>query len=505
MSNVGPGFQRPDSQSLKPLHQVLAQQNSASAASALIPAQSLSLAAPRSTLDAFKASTPLKLDARAANSLVLQPTLKAAPPPSPISSEKFFQVTQAYQDEVRKMLEQAPSGSKLATYKNSLSALHMSTLPDWAAKIDKPKLDAKIQALAKDPEVLNAFEVSRRRVIARSFGAQGAPVHQIKAHLLSDRFSQRLQQYPTAQRQQIVAHELQKIALLGPNQLEDITQRLAGKMMLEGGLEAYRSLPAEKTQAALSDLITETGDVLAAEDHTGEGRGIKAEKGGKKSSKALRETAKQVSMALDRALRELPEAIQDNPQELIKSLAQKYGANGAKAAHWLSSLEKTGKLGALDAVLATVNLVTTGVPTDLKSAGSSVSSLFSALSKAEDLAKVLGTSKDSLKLYSTTFKTMKWLGPIGDTLSAGIDGYGSYKDFKDGDLIGGTAKGVAAAASTTGAALGALMLAGKAGNKAPYVIAGSAVVGLVAWGVDATFGEKPEETLLRKLGVLKND
>lgn len=500
MSNVGPGFQRPASQSLKPLHQVLAQQNSAGLVS--LPSQGAPLLQP-SSLDAFKASTPVRLDNRAGSMLLIQPTMSAAPPPSPVSSEKFFQLTQAYHDTVQNSLKQAPEGSKLATYKNCLSALHMSTLPDWAAKVDKVKLEAKLQALSKDPEIVRTFDSSRRQAIAKHLGPQGGPVNALKAHLLSDSFSDRLKQYPPMQRHTIVFHELQKLALLAPEAVEDVSQRLTGKLMLDGGLAAFRSLPADKTQNALTELIADTGEQLAAEDQTGEARSIKAEKGGKKGSKALRDNARHISMALDRALRELPEAIKDNPEELMKTLTQRYGPNGAKAAHWLATLEKSGKLGALDAVLATVNLVTTGVPQDLKSAGSSASSLFSALSKAEDLAKVLGTSKESLKLYSTTFKTLKWLGPIGDTVSAGIDGYGSYKDFKDGDLVGGAAKGVAAAASTTGAAVGALMLAGKAGSKAPYVVAGSAVVGLMAWGFDAAFGETSEETLLRKLGVLK--
>ncbi|PKL75304.1 MAG: hypothetical protein CVV27_16055, partial [Candidatus Melainabacteria bacterium HGW-Melainabacteria-1] len=130
-------------------------------------------------------------------------------------------------------------------------------------------------------------------------------------------------------------------------------------------------------------------------------------------------------------------------------------------------------------------------------------SLFSAMSKAGDVAKFFGVADDAVKA-SKVLKTLKWLGPVADGLSGVLDAHGAYKDYQVGDTVGALSKGVSSAAGFTAAGAGVLILAGASGPGAPVVLVGAAVVGLGAWGVDAIWGEDPQESLLRNVGVLKD-
>jgi len=97
----------------------------------------------------------------------------------------------------------------------------------------------------------------------------------------------------------------------------------------------------------------------------------------------------------------------------------------------------------------------------------------------------------------------KWAGPAADIVGAGLDGYGSYKDFKQGDYFGGSMKAIGAGAGVTSAVAGVCILAGATGPAAPLVLAGAAVVGLAAWGADALWGKSDEQSLLENMGAGK--
>lgn len=435
----------------------------------------------------------------------LQAQIAAALPPSPVTAQDMEGVAKAYQDEIGRAIQNARPGTKMEEYRKCLQLLHLAKDSKYASKIDPTKLNAKIQALAAHPDIKAEFEACRGRAISRQFGYSSHPAQQVKDYILSENFYQKLRMLPAEAQAEAIKQEVQKLAFLDPGSVKDVTSRLGGKLILASGQEAYNQLPPEKTQDVLTDLIAETSDELADAETIGEGRAVKEEKGVKKGTKAARDAAKKVSYVLDRALRELSLTGKVEPEQLKAHLIAKYGKTGGAAAAWFSKMEKSGKLGALDALFATVNLATTGVPSNLKDAASSTSSLFSAISKTEDIAKILGASKDTLTAWSKTFKALKYLGPVGDTISAVVDGYGSYKDFKDGDYVGAAAKGVGAVAGASGAVAGVLILAGSTGPGAPIVVAVAAGVGLIAWGVDAIWGESDEETLIRQMGVKKDD
>jgi hypothetical protein len=88
-------------------------------------------------------------------------------------------------------------------------------------------------------------------------------------------------------------------------------------------------------------------------------------------------------------------------------------------------------------------------------------------------------------------------------VGAGVDAYGSYKDFEQGDNFGGSMKAIGAASGLAGAGAGIAILAGASGPAAPAVLLGAAIVGLGAWGLDALFGKSEEQSMLENLGVWK--
>jgi hypothetical protein len=149
--------------------------------------------------------------------------------------------------------------------------------------------------------------------------------------------------------------------------------------------------------------------------------------------------------------------------------------------------------------------VASGAPGVLKMYGVSVEKgmqVAEAMMEAGDFAG--GMSKmGHMATAAKAVKVLEVLGPIGDTLGAGLDAYGSYQDFSSGDTVGGYAKATGAGAGAVGAVAGVAILAGATGPGAPIVLAGATVVGLVAWGIDAGWGESEEETFLRQLDVLK--
>ena len=132
----------------------------------------------------------------------------------------------------------------------------------------------------------------------------------------------------------------------------------------------------------------------------------------------------------------------------------------------------------------------------------------SALSKVDDCGKVINTLSELssgnrlLNVGANAAKVaqfMKFLGPVGEPISAVSTAQGAYQDWSNGDNVGAAFKGLGVAASGTAAIAGTYALCvASSGPAAPGVALVGGIVALAAWGLDEWLGESEQETIIRQ-------
>jgi hypothetical protein len=454
--------------------------------------------------------------------------LMTTPPVSAIGNKQLGALDQAYVARVQAKLKDAPEGSKLEQLKKLYVALEMSKSdqvdPDLRARIDTAEIERQITALGQDPEVQKAFDEARQEAIKDVFGDKD-PSTEVAELLLSDGFAEYLSLLPEEEQSQVLTTEITKLMALNPAKAKEVQATLVARQLQSRSGDILKGLSLEERKAAFEQVFGLINPGNAAADK------------GSKAADAMSQAIGALSPAEMQKMREYMTLIGRNDpkasEKLYLLLAGKLegmGPKGVGALGHLNDLRGSGKLGAFMTIVAGV--ATTGkVPDalkkgDFKSITDLTSSALSVAGGTPGVLKMFGVSVDKgLKVAEAMFeagdmagglakasrmataakvlKVMEVLGPIGDTLGAGLDAYGSYQDFQNGDTVGGYAKATGAGAGAVGAIAGVAILAGATGPGAPLVLAGATVVGLVAWGIDAAWGESEEETFLRQLGVLK--
>ncbi|PIQ26907.1 hypothetical protein COW36_16880 [bacterium (Candidatus Blackallbacteria) CG17_big_fil_post_rev_8_21_14_2_50_48_46] len=419
------------------------------------------------------------------------------PPLSVIGKESLSQADQVFMKKVEALLKNAPEGSKLEELKKLYTALAMSQDEnidaDLRKRIDISKIEAKILDISQEPEVQAAFGKAREEAIQEVFGPEAA--QKLADHLLSPEFNEFLGLLSEDEQAQLLSVEIGKLAQLDPQKALAVRQELIGKQLEQKSAQILSGVSLQERKSAFEKVMGTINDPNTALDK------------GAKIADAL-------AQALDKLSPEEMAQLND-PKKMYTYLSGKLdgmGENGKAAAGFLKSLQKSGGLGAFMALTASV-AATGKLPAvfenaDFKSIADFSSSALGVAGNGKNIATLFNLTEDTLKSAKalkalSALKFMEFLGPVGDVIGMGVDAYGSYQDFSNGDYIGGTAKGVGALAGGTGAVAGVFILAGSTGPGAPIVLVGAAIVGGLAWVADSIWGESEEETFLRQLDVLK--
>lgn len=446
--------------------------------------------------------------------------LLQCPPLSAVGTQQLSAMEKAYFAKVQDKLKAAPEGSDLEKLKKLYIALEMVNNPDIDAalrqRIDVDKVKAEIQELSQKPEVQKAFADARQEAVKEVFG-QHAAAEELAQHILSPAFQEYLSLLPEEEQTAILKAELGKLQFIDPAKAAEVQKALVGQQLEAKSITLLSKTSFEERKDAFAQVFALINDPMNAGD---------------KSAKAADGLAKAIEKLSPAEMAQLEALMQEqarNPkaaEKIYQLLASKLPAN-SPALERLGSIHASGKLGGFMTLVASV--ATTGkVPDaiakgDFKSVADLTSSAFSVAGGAKGVADMFGFSKaveaakdlpleagmkeinaaGRLAKSSKVLKAMEFLGPVGDVLTFGLDGYGSYQEYNNGDYVGAGAKAVSAGAGGVGAVAGVMILAGSTGPGAPVVLVGATVVGLIAWGVDAAFGESDEETFLRQLGVLK--
>lgn len=420
------------------------------------------------------------------------------PPLSVIGKESLSQADQLYLKKIEALLQKAPEGSKLEELKKLYIALSMSQNPDIDAdlrkRIDIPKVEAKIQALSENPEIQAAFAKVREEAIREVFGPDAA--QKLATHLRSPEFTEFLSLLSEEEQAQLLAVEIGKLAQLDPKKALEVRQELIGKQLEQKSGQILSGMTLQERKSAFETVMSKINDPNTALD---------------KSAKV----ADALAQALDKLSPEEMAKLND-PAKLYVYLSNKLsgmGEDGQAAANLLKSLQKSGGFGAFMALTASV-AATGKLPAawenmDAKSIADFSSSVMGVAGNGKNVATLFNLTEDTLQSAKalkalSALKFMEVLGPIGDVVGMGVDAYGAYQDYTNGDYVGASAKGVGALAGGAGAAAGGyiLLMGAAAGPGAPIVLVGAAIVGGLAWAADAIWGESEEETFLRQLEVL---
>ena len=115
-----------------------------------------------------------------------------------------------------------------------------------------------------------------------------------------------------------------------------------------------------------------------------------------------------------------------------------------------------------------------------------------------DLAKM-----KSMGNLSKVMKAASWLGPAGDLLGAGLDGYQAHQEWGKGDLHGAIGHGASAAGGAAAGVAGLAIMAGASGPAAPIVLVGGTVVALGGMAYNARYGMDAEQEMITNLGLFE--
>ncbi|MBF2052119.1 MAG: hypothetical protein IGS03_01490 [Candidatus Sericytochromatia bacterium] len=453
------------------------------------------------------------------------------PPVSAVGPQQLTAMQKAYFAKVQDKLKAAPEGSDLEKLKNLYIALEMSNDPKvdetLRQRIDVNKVQAEIQALSQKPEVQKVFEDARAEALQEVFGKHNA-ADELANHILSPAFQEHLSLLPQEEQAAILKAELGKLQFINPAKAAEVQEQLLAQELISKSGTLLKNAPLQDSKSGFEQAFALINTPLNAADKTAKVLDASAKASiADDLAKAMQQMTPEDQQKLERLLKD---SIHNPKSEaaIAKMLEGKLPKH-SPAIEKLQGLSKSNKLGAFITLAATI--ATTGkIPDafqkgDIKSMADFASSAFSVAGGANGIVKMFGvnllknpgaanvskiaegtqavTAFSDLTKAGKALRAMEFLGPVGDVLTVGLDGYGSYKDFSDGDYVGGGAKLVSAGAAGTSAVVGVMILAGASGPGAPFVLAGATIVGLVAWGVDAAFGESDEETFLRQLGVLE--
>jgi hypothetical protein len=411
-------------------------------------------------------------------------------PTSPFDNSLLERVADRYSKSVSDKLKN-PSGPNKEHWEKLGKLLYAKQLaqdPKWKGKVDTKAVDQKINSLVQN-ELAGDMGNLRNQAIRRSI--PGDIAYKQEQFLKSEDFQNRLKLMSPEQQKTALSQELSKLAGVAPERARSVADHLAGRAVQDNALGMFQSMktkPEEQTsalQAALQNVAKGT-NVTTGMAQKITGLLNEMDKAGGKPG----DIAERISKGLARM-----------ENAALRSGNAADAAEASRALKLMGQLKESGKFGTVLSGAGLLGLAAGGVPKNAQEWASAASSVMGAAGNASDIGKLLRVGEGT-KLAST-LKFMDWLGPAGDLVGAGVDAYGSYKDFEQGDNFGGSMKAIGAASGLAGAGAGIAILAGASGPAAPAVLLGAAIVGLGAWGLDALFGKSEEQSMLENLGVWK--
>lgn len=408
-------------------------------------------------------------------------------PNAPITNEHLERVAKNYGQTVQSYLKHARPGSDWHKMAQLLTAQQMAKDPKWRDHVNLPEVQRQINNLANGPlqdDLARIRDRSIRRNVSRM-----VPEEQEK-YLGSDAFQQRLKLLSPEQRQATLAREIGNLRGLDPAAAQRATDKLAGQALQSNAADIFRSMKGDPKQQASA--------LQAALQNVAKGTSVTA--GTTNKLVGLLNSMDNISDPT-RVGQRLVEGLEQAQDAARKAGNVQELAETSRALDLVKNLNSRGQLSTVLAGASLLGLTAGGVPKNAEEWAGAASSVMGTLGDASEIGKLFRIS-DATKL-GQGLKMLEPLGPIGDLLGAGVDAYGSYKDFSQGDYVGGGAKAVGAGAGLAGAAAGAAILAGASGPAAPAVLLGAALVGLGAWGVDALWGKSNEQSFLENLGAWK--
>lgn len=411
---------------------------------------------------------------------------------SPLNEQNLAALGESFSRRFSDRLRNAREGSDLHELAQLYAAAQMAGDPEsgYADRIDQEALNRRIQEVLNRPSVQRAMQDCRSAAIRETMPElRGRDPGEAQAdYVLSADFEAKLRLADEDERSQLIETELGRLASIDPEKAQEVQQALSLRMVSEAAqerpLEFLQSLSEEDRVKALEDLLNTAGV-------------------GRKAAGIARALSSALHRADPSSLRG-----EDQGQLLVRMLNGLRGAPGIPdsaiqtAVQGIEALDRRGALGSSMGALALASVFMRGVPQNAEQALRSGADLMEVASNLDSFARLAGVSDEVLAgsgRLARISRVAAFLGPAGDVLTAGLDGWGAYQDFSDGDTVGGIAKSAGALSAVGGLAALALM----SGPGAPVVAGICLVVGVGAAIVDWIWGESPEETMLRQLGVLR--
>lgn len=433
------------------------------------------------------------------------PKLKAAAegklPRSPLSDSRLSQVNQQFQDLLAQRIKDAPEGSRLHKLGQFMRAQAMAADPknEYSSQIDQTKLKEKYEKFLSDPKVVAELEGVREDAIKRVFGPGGREkaVAESAEYLLSKTFQQRLELMPAEQRSAALQTELTRLHALSPEKAKEVQAALGDKVN-DSSLDLLRKLNPQERERGVEEA-------LKASKNEGLAVGVKSAKNGGKLAKYL---SKAIDLTADAkyASMKAPERLKAALEELSRGRDFDPALKG-QALRLIGDLNKKGKLGTFLAASSVASLALRGVPQNGKEVFKSSADLLSVIGESESLLKagrglkLLSFGDEALKA-SKFLKLAKIAGPIGNILSAGVDGYGAFKAYEKGDYWEMAGKGGAAVGSGAMVA-GGIMLATPLAPVGAVMVIGGVILSVGGTLVDWFMGRDDTQDMLYDLGVYK--
>jgi hypothetical protein len=434
--------------------------------------------------------------------------LKVAPK-SPLSPHA---VEEAYATRLRNAFESAQSSeepSVLKDFAKLMAAKQMSRDPKYARMIRESELEQKLQEKQKDPAMIAAMKKLQDDSIAQ---VRHSPEY--AAHLqmvYSEDFMRRLDLEGPQEARKTLETELGKIAAVEPARADHAIAHLAGRQLMAD----FGRLDPDKQAAA---LIEAAELHLKHVDPSWAGV-IKQAKGAPDVMKRIAAVVKanNDAMAAGRAsgmVEALEKIIQNS------ALTGKERTALAKALGWIEGRERNGGISTLAATAGAValgmeiydgkafaswekGLSTTGGLFKTAGAAESFAKL-GAYAMSKELPKVSAATFAKAGTFSKTVYVFRFAGPVGDAMSAGLDGYSAAKNFqagKHGEAWCDVGSTVCATASA-GAGLYVIWVGSAAAGPGAPVVAFVGTVGYLGFkGVKWIITDSDEVALLKEVGV----
>ncbi len=407
-------------------------------------------------------------------------------PASPISNKQLEAAGKKYIKLLQGAVKKAKKGSLLHQMGELMAAMSLTKDPKYKSRIDTAKLNRKFAQLMKNPRLQKQLAALKTKASASVIQTQWgqSPAKTLEKHLRGEEFQQRLKLLSPTDQKKLISGELRKLMSMDRTAGLRTAKHLLNRNVLENRLNILKNLPPAKREAAIKKALIKAG--VTVDKVTGLAGAISSTIGNLDEAAAAGNAPRKLMAALTKA--------RANPKM-------------AAALKTLQGLDKKGILGSVVTMATLFGMGTAGLPKNLQDATALTANSLKALSLSNDVAKLLGFTEEAmaagkfLKL-GKALKAMKFLGPVADALTAGLDFYGALKELEDGDTVGAVSKFVSAGSGVAGVAAGIAIAAGSTGVGIPLAI-GAAVVGMGAWLVDSLWGKTPQESLLSRVGVLK--